>query len=743
MQDLSAAGVNAPIGSSRGRLVTLQEIIVALQDYYPTADIEVVRRAYAFAHARHQGQTRVSGEPYITHVLEVAYLTTKLRLDVPSIATALLHDTVEDTAASLGDISQEFGKEIADLVNGVTKLSQVNFSSKAEAQAENFRKMLLAMAQDIRVILIKLCDRVHNMRTLEFLSEARRLRIAQETLDIYAPLAHRLGINWMKSELEDLCLRFLKPSVYESIRQQVAETRKERENYIRETCALISRELEQNGVHGTVAGRPKHFYSIYQKMERDGLQFQEIYDLIAFRVIVPTTMDCYTALGLVHAAWKPIPGRFKDFIAMPKANNYQSLHTTVIGPKGARIEIQIRTPEMHEIAETGIAAHWVYKETHDGKRHLPSSRVDFTWLKELVESEKSLSDPFEFMSTVKQDLFSQEVFVFSPKGDVIALPRGATPVDFAYHIHSEVGHRCTGARANGQQVPLSYRLRNGDTIEIVTSKSQVPSKDWLNVVVTSKAKQRIRSFLKSEERSRSIQVGRELLTKDLRKVKLSYPNLVKDGSLQKVGEQLGFKEVELLLAEIGYGKIATHQVLRALLPEESDIDAKLEKQDTALQRIFQKAAKAFREQSGVKVNGLDDLVFRFARCCEPLPGDELVGYVTRGRGVAIHSRSCQQTMSFDPRRLIPVSWDDSVKTIRRVKLNVHTIDRLGILASLTQAISNAGANIVSAQVAANPDGKANNLFEMNVETSSQLDAIVRALERIDGVIKVERLRSAK
>lgn len=723
--------------------MTLQEIIVALQDYHPTADIETVRRAYVFAHKHHQGQTRVSGEPYIAHVLEVAYLATKLRLDVPSVVTSLIHDTVEDTPVTLAQITQEFGAEVAELVDGVTKLSQVNFSSKAEAQAENFRKMLLAMAQDIRVILIKLCDRVHNMRTLEFLSESRRLRIAQETLDIYAPLAHRLGIYWMKSELEDLCLRFLKPASYEAIKEQVNETRKERENYIRETCNLISRELEQNGIHGTVSGRPKHFYSIYQKMERDNLQFSEIYDLIAFRIIVPTMMDCYSALGLVHSAWKPIPGRFKDYIAMPKPNNYQSLHTTVIGPKAARIEIQIRTPEMHEIAETGIAAHWVYKETFDGQKQPQSKNVDFSWLKELVESEKALTDPFEFISSVKQDLFSQEVFVFSPKGDVIALPRGATPIDFAYHIHTEVGQRCTGARVNGQQVPLNYRLRNGNTIEIVTSKTQVPNKDWLNSVVTSKAKQRIRSFLKSEERTRSIQVGRELLTKDLRKVKLSYPNLLKDGSLQKAAEQLNFKEVEFMLAEIGYGKVATHQIIRVLLPEESDIDSKLEKQDTALQRIFQKAAKAFREQSGVKVNGLDDLVFRFARCCEPLPGDELVGYVTRGRGVAIHSRACQQTMSFDPRRLIPVSWDDSVKTIRRVKLNIHTIDRVGILASLTQAISNAGANIVSAQVASNPEGRASNFFEMNVENSNQLDTIVRALERIDGVLKVERIKGVK
>lgn len=722
--------------------MTLQEIISAVQSYHPDPDLEVIRKAYAFVRHHHHGQTRVSGEPYVTHVQEVAFLATKLRLDVASIATALLHDIVEDTTITLADLQAEFGKEVAELVDGVTKLNQINFSSRAEAQAENFRKMLLAMARDIRVLLIKLCDRIHNMRTLEFLSESRRERIAQETLDIYAPLAHRLGISWMKSELEDSSLRFLKPAVYESIKKHVNESKRERESYIKEVVHLISRELEQNGLKGSVAGRPKHFYSIYQKMERDGLQFSEIYDVIAFRVLVPSVRDCYTALGLVHSAWKPIPGRFKDYIAMPKANNYQSLHTTVIGPKGARIEIQIRTEEMHEVAERGIAAHWIYKESSDGKRAAPRDGLQFAWLKDLVESEKSLQDPFEFISTVKQDLFSQEVFVFSPKGDLIALAQHSTPIDFAYHIHSEVGNHCTGARVNGQQVGLSYRLRNGDTVEIVTSKTQVPNKDWLNLVQTAKAKQRIRAWLKAEERNRSISVGKELLTKDLRKVKLGLPNAVKDGSLLRVANELGFKELDILYAEIGYGKATTTQVLGRLLPEEADLESKLVKEDTALQRIFQRAAKAFREQAGVKVNGLDDVVFRFARCCEPLPGDELVGYVTRGRGVAIHSRSCQQTLSFDPRRLIPVTWDENVKTIRMVKLVIHTFDRVGILAAMSQSISNTGANIVSAQVKANPDGRAYNFFEMNVSSSEQLNSIIRSLERIEGVIKVERQRSS-
>ncbi len=716
----------------------LQEIIAAVQGYYPDPDLELIRRAHAFALRCHKGQTRVSGEPYITHLQEVAYLAARLKLDVASIATAFLHDSVEDTETSLETVQTEFGKDVAQLVDGVTKLSQVKFSSRAEAQAENFRKMLLAMAKDIRVILIKLCDRLHNMRTLEFLPESRRERIAQETLDIYAPLAHRLGIYWMKSELEDLSLRFLKPGVYENIKSHVSTTRKEGEYYIQEVVQLISRELEQNGIHGDVSGRPKHFFSIFQKMERDNINFDEIYDLIAFRIIVPTLMDCYAALGVVHAAWKPIPGRFKDYIAMPKPNQYQSLHTTVIGPRGHRIEIQIRTPEMHEIAESGIASHWLYKESADGNKREFRPAVEFSWLKDLIESEKLLRDPLEFMSTVKQDLFPQEVFVFSPKGDLIALVHGSTPIDFAYHIHSEIGNHCTSARVNGQQVPLAYKLQNGDTIEIITSEPQTPSKDWLSLVVTTKAKQRIRSWLKNEERTRSVTVGREALGKDLRKVKLALSKVVKDGSLTKVAEEFGFRELDLLFAEIGYGKVSTKSVVARLVPDMADLESKLEKEETALQRIFQRAAKVLRERSGVKVNGMDDVVFRFARCCEPLPGDELVGYITRGRGVAVHARGCPQTLGFDPRRLIDVTWDENAKTLRPVRLIVSCVDQMGLLAALTNTISNAGANIISAKVAASPNGKAQCHFEVTVGSSQQLNSIFRNIEQIKGVIKVER-----
>jgi GTP pyrophosphokinase len=576
------------------------------------------------------------------------------------------------------------------------------------------------------------------MSTLEFLSESRRTRISQETIDIYAPLAHRLGIYWVKSELEDLSFKFLKPSLYETIQLHVSKSRKEREKYINEVVKMISEEMQKNQIISDISGRPKNFYSIFQKMEASSISFDEIYDLIAFRILVPTVMDCYSALGVIHSKWRPIPGRFKDYIAMPKPNNYQSLHTTVIGPDGHRIEIQIRTSEMHDTAEKGIAAHWKYKDSAGSAKLSTDHGMEFAWLKDLIESEKLLHDPYEFMSSVKDDLFAQEVFVFSPKGDLIALPAGSTPIDFAFHIHSDVGRRCSGVRVNGQQVPFSYRLRNGDTIEVITSEHQAPSKDWLDYVVTTKAKQRIRSWIKHEEISRSLAVGKELLAKDLRKVKINLAKAIKDGSLLKVAEALGLKDVDTLLAEVGYGKVSSNQVVQKLLPNEKDIDEKLAKQETPLQRIFQKAARAFKDTSGVKVHGLDDVVFRFAKCCEPLPGDPLVGYVTRGRGVAIHTRGCVQTHSFDPRRLVAVSWDDKIKTYREISLRVFGVDKIGLLSALSQCIANNGANIASAQVTTSSDGKTMSTFEIKIENALQLRTITRALEAVDGVIWVER-----
>lgn len=717
----------------------LQEIISSVKEYNPTADVEAIQAAHAFAQRYHQGQTRGSGEPYITHVTEVAHLATRLRLDVPSLVAALLHDTVEDTDAHLDDIEERFGLEVAELVDGVTKLSKVKSGSRTEQQSENFRKMLLAMAKDIRVLLVKLCDRMHNMRTLQFLSEARRSRISQETIDIYAPLAHRLGIHWMKSELEDLSFRYLKPELYERIKKNVNAKRREREAYIEKVVKVLDEELEKSHVEAHVSGRPKHFYSIYQKMERQAVEFEEIYDLIGFRIIVDTTMACYSALGVVHAAWKPIPGRFKDYIAMPKPNQYQSLHTTVIGPEGARVEIQIRTTEMHDVAERGIAAHWQYKEGGSKEVRTPTSDAGhFSWLRDLIESEQAHRDPYEFLSTIKEDLYSEEVFVFTPKGDLVSLASNSTPIDFAYQIHSEIGDHCSGAKVNGRQVPLDYLLQNGDTVEIQTSLSQVPNKDWLNNVATSRARQRVRAWIKGEERTRSVSVGKELLTKDLRKVGLYFNRVLKKGQLAEVSRDLHYGDVDTLLAEVGYGKLPTRRIVEALLPNESNLDERLSQDESALQKIFQRAARAFKDGAGIKINGLDDVVFRFARCCDPLPGEEIVGYVTRGRGVAIHKRTCPQALSFDSRRLIEVSWDREVECQRRIVLRVLSLDKLGLLAKMTQAISTAGANIAAAYSTVNPDGKAVNTFEINVLSSSQMDAVTRSLERVDGVLRVDR-----
>lgn len=715
----------------------LQDLIANYQSYAQTKDVELIRKAHAFAVEHHKGQTRVSGEPYISHLREVALLATKLKLDQESIATALLHDTVEDTDVTLDNITATFGKEVADLVDGVTKLNQVKFTSREEAQAENFRKMLLAMAKDMRVLLLKLCDRTHNMRSLEFLSEARRERIAQETLDIYAPLAHRLGIYWMKSELEDLCLRFLHPAIYQNIKEKVASSKKEREVYITEVVSLLNNELKQNKIETQVSGRPKHFYSIYQKMERNNLEFDEIYDLIAFRILTGSTMDCYAALGVVHAAWKPVPGRFKDYIAMPKPNGYQSLHTTVIGPRAHRIEIQIRSTEMHEIAERGIAAHWAYKEgtpqISDKKKQLQLS-----WLHNLVETEKDLKDPHEFLSSVKDDLFPEEVFVFSPKGDLVSLPRGAGPIDFAYYVHTDIGQKCVGARVNGQHVPLAYKLRNGDTVEVLTSENQRPSKDWLNLVITTKAKQRIRSYIRSEERARSVVVGKETLAKDLKKIKRSLASVTKDHSLEKVASELGLKDLETLFAEIGYGKLSCKTVLTKLAPDIKNLDEQLGKEESMLKKIFQKAARALKDSSGVTVQGMDDLVFKFAKCCQPLPGEKLVGFISRGRGVVVHSRNCSQALSFDPHRLIDVNWDEKIKTTRNIQIGILCQDKIGVLAALTQTISSLGANISSAHTSPKPNGQSLCVFQVHVENSAQLQHIIRHLEKVDGVIKVSR-----
>ena len=713
--------------------MSYEQIAEALRKYHPTPDLAALKKAYDFAEECHRGQVRASGEPYFKHVEETAMLVCQLKLDEPSVIASLLHDTIEDSDVTREDLQKEFGPGVADIVEGVTKLTRIEFESREEKQAENFRKMLLAMAKDIRVVLVKLCDRLHNMRTLTFFSEEKQRRIASETQEIYAPLANRLGIHWLKSELEDLCLLYLRPEMYKQIKERIAQSAPERESYVDRVTLEIQKHLAEAGVSASVKGRGKHYYSIWAKMDQDKLSFEEVHDILGFRVIVPTVRACYESLGVVHSTWKPVPGRFKDYIAMPKPNMYQSLHTTVIGPDGQRIEIQIRTPEMNRVAEEGIAAHWRYKEGG------AAPAFDLQWVKELVETQQYLKNPDEFIQSVKGELYPEEVFVFTPRGDLVRLSYGSTPVDFAYMVHTDVGHRTVGARVNGQMVPLDHKLSNGDTVEVITSKNHVPSKDWLRFVKSSKAKQRIRAFIKAEEHARSMALGIEMLTKDLRKVKLGVKKLEKEGKLSEVATELGLKSSGELYAGIGYGRISTAKVISKLMPEDEKVEEKLEAQQSPIQRIFQRAAQGSRERIGVRVSGLDNILIRFAKCCEPLPGDRIVGFITRGRGVTVHYADCAQVLDSDPLRRVEVEWDNVVKTPRKVRITVASQDQMGLLASVTQAITANGANITSAQIKTE-HGKAAIHFEMIIDDAHQLHRIKRAIEMVPGVIKVERVR---
>ncbi len=715
--------------------MTIEELIGKVQTYNAGAGADVIQRAYAFSAEVHHGQRRLSGEPYLTHPLEVAGIIADMRLDTASVVSGLLHDTVEDTLTSIEQIRSVFGEEVADLVDGVTKIGQISFRSKEEKQAENFRKMIVAMARDIRVILIKLADRAHNMRTLGHLSPDRQGEIAQETLDIYAPLAHRLGIYWIKSELEDNALRFLHPEVYYQLKRSVAKKKVERDAYIREVISVLSKRLAEAGIDAEVTGRPKHFYSIYQKMQRQHLRYDQIYDLVAFRVLVDSLSECYEALGVAHVRWKPVPGRFKDYIALPKANMYQSLHTTVIGPYGERMEVQIRTREMHRVAEYGVAVHWRYKgnggsNAEDAKR--------FAWLRQLLEWQHNVEDPHEFLRSVKDDLFTEEVFVFTPKGDCFDFPLGATIIDFAYRIHSEVGHHCSGARVNGRLAPLRQQLRNGDTVEIVSTPQQTPSRDWLKIAHTSRAKAKIRAWIRAQQRERSIAVGQELLERDLRRHRLDMARLRRDGTLEKIAGELGAKDVEGLFTDVGYGRTSTVQVLAKLLPAE-EIERRANRGEGPLERLFRLVGR--QAKSGVRVSGLDDILVRFGRCCNPLPGERITGFITRGRGVTVHGADCPQVLETDARRSVDVHWERNGEFLRSAKLEVTCVDEPGMLAAMTKAISSTGVNISRAQVRSTPDRTALNTFEVMVADIEGLNRLIRNLGRVRGVLKVGRVRT--
>ena len=713
-------------------MTQLQTLIEEIPKYQPGADLDVLQRAYRFSEASHQGQQRASGEPYLSHPLEVAHLLVGFRMDVTTVTAGLLHDVLEDTAATKEELEREFGKEIADLVDGVTKLGKLAFSSREERQAENFRKMLVAMARDLRVLMIKLADRLHNMRTLDYLPHEKSRKIAQETLDIYAPLAHRLGMAKVKAELEDLALRSLQPEDYLDLQRRVAKRRLEREADINHAITILEQKLSEVGIESQIRGRPKHFFSIWKKMHDQGREFDEIYDLTAVRVITGSVRDCYGALGVVHSLWKPVPGRFKDFIAMPKVNMYQSLHTTVIGPKGDPVEIQIRTWDMHRIAEEGIAAHWLYKEKKSGKDRIDDSLV---WLRQLLENQQDTKDPGEFLDSVRVDLFPDEVYVFTPKGDVKALPEGSTPIDFAYGVHTKVGERCVGAKVNGKLVPLRYTLRQGDIVEIVTSPNQHPSRDWLKIVKSTRARSKINQWLKVEERARSIELGRELFEREARKYHLNPAALLGGEEIKKAAADLGFPGPDDLLAAIGYGKSSVHQLLNRLAP-----NALLE---TPGKPRPSAAARAAKTEQGVRIRGVDDLLVRFARCCNPLPGDPIVGFITRGRGLTVHARDCLTVAksALDRERIINVEWDVAEPGQRPVRVAVYIgRDRPGLLAEITGAISSRNGNITKAEVTVTDDRRGINHFVIEVADLSQLQDIIGAIREVRDVINVERVR---
>lgn len=695
--------------------VRINDVLEALRAYRPQADLNLVRRAYVFSAQVHRGHLRLSGEPYLTHPLNVAHILTRLRTDEYAVATGLLHDTLEDTCTTPEQLEELFGPRIAFLVDGVTKIGRVTFRSQEERQAESFRKMILAMTKDLRVLLVKLADRLHNMRTLQFLPPERQRTIAQETLEIYAPLANRLGIGWMRVELEDLCFRYLHPQAYRELEQRLAEGAQERQRYVEEVLEVLRQRLEAAGLRARLSGRPKHLYGIWRKMTENHLELDQVYDLVGFRIIVDTVKQCYEALGVIHSCWTPVPGRFKDFIAMPKQNMYQSLHTTVIGPGGRPIEIQIRTEAMHRIAEEGISAHWKYKE--GGEVDEREDRY-FSWLRRMLDWQQELRDPRDFLDALRLDLFPDEVYVFTPKGEVRSFPRGATPVDFAYSIHTEVGHRCAGARVNGRLVPLDYQLQSGDQVEIITSSRHKPSPDWLTFVKTSRARAKIREFLRVEERQRLRELGRASCERAFRRAGRNF-----SAEAEQLAQRLGYRSVDDLLVAVGSGKVAA----RALAAPRA-------------RRGSRSRPSAPPSGEGpVWIPEVGAVEVRLARCCNPLPGDPIVGHVTRGHGITVHLAACPRVVGVSPERRVEVRWSPQRVGTRPAKIRVVCQDQRGLLAQMSSSISAAEANISQAHVHTTPDGRAISLFEVEVRDLDHLKQVMRSLEHVPGVFQVERL----
>ena len=724
--------------------VTIEGIIAAVKKYEPKANTRLIRRAYDLAKAAHKGQTRVSGEEYIIHPLHVAQILTELHIDDVTISAALLHDVVEDTIYTNEQIADMFGEEVAMIVDGVTKLGRIKYKSKEEVQLENYRKMFLAMAKDIRVIMVKLADRLHNMRTLKYMREDKQKRIAKETIEIYAPLANRLGISNIKWELEDLCLRYLEPETYYDLVENVKQKRRERQAFIDTSIEQIREKLDEANIKADINGRAKHFYSIYKKMKRDNKSISEIYDLSAIRVLVESVKDCYGVLGVIHAMWKPIPGRFKDYIAMPKSNGYQSLHTTVM-TRGYPLEIQIRTYKMHQVSEYGVAAHWKYKEA--GKGATAGNAVDqkMNWLRQMVNLQQELSDPKEYFEALKVDIFSDEVFVFTPKGDVVDLPKGSNPIDFAYRIHTEVGHHCVGAKVNGKMVPLEYKLKNGDIVSVVTNKANNgPSRDWLNIVASSETRSKIRSWFKKERREENIERGMELIKGEAKRLGYAPKELIKEGRLLEVAKKLNILSGDDLLAALGYGGITVHGIMTKLI----ELHKKELKANTPVDvskmlselKQPQHNGKKSKSSHGVLVEGESGLLVRLARCCNPIPGDPITGYVTRGRGVSVHRSDCPNVLKdTDFSRMIEVGWDIGLDKVYTVELEIVCNDKSGMLTSVLAVPTEMKINIHSVNASPNRSNKTSTIMlGLEVRNSTQVTQIMTKLRRLKDVFSVTR-----
>ena len=726
----------------------LEKLIEMVEEYSPQSDIELIIKAYNFAEIAHEGQFRRSGEKYFIHPVQVALILAELRMDSTTIIAGLLHDVIEDTEYDYEFIVKEFGKEIAELVDGVTKLTRLTFESKEERQAENLRKMFIAMAKDIRVVLIKLADRLHNMRTLNYQTDEKRREKALETLEIYAPIAHRLGISRIKWELEDLCLRYIDPEGYYDLVQKVAQKREDREKFINKVIGMLKEKLEDFHIKNEISGRPKHFYSIYKKMIHQNKLFDEIFDFLAVRIIVDTVKDCYGVLGVVHTMWKPLPGRFKDYVAMPKPNMYQSLHTTVIGPEGEPFEIQIRTWEMHRIAEYGIAAHWKYKENKTTTTRLEEDEK-LAWLRQMLEWEKETKDPKEFMEALKIDLFTNEVFVFTPKGKVINLPAGSTPIDFAYKIHSDVGNKCVGAKIDGRIVPLDTKLKNGNIVEILTSSnSNGPSRDWLKIVKSSQAKTKIRQWFKKERREENIIRGRDLLEKELKRQGINPVIVLQTKPLTQIAKKLSLNTDEDLYAVLGYGGITFAQIMpkiRAYIRQENlEVKEIPEKEIADISKpITEHKKKKEKLNQGVRVKGIDNIMVRFARCCNPVPGDEIVGYITRGRGVSIHRSDCPNMLQNTEvsERFIEVEWGNSESIAFQAEIQIQAADRKGLLSEITYILSEAKISVEALNARTNKEKIAVLNLVLEINSTDELKSLMEKFKRVKGVIDVFRVTS--